>query len=78
MRTNKLLDLDELAEYVADKALEIIAEKQKPVVTNAMKFNEVFGFMPAGCQTFYFSDPNGSYSKTINWQEPYKEPEHED
>jgi len=77
MRENCLLDLNKIAEYVADKALEIIKERQKPVVTNAMKFNEVFGFMPDGCQTFYFVEPNGSYSKTINWQDPYKEPEHD-
>ena len=48
-----------------------------PIKTNAQKFKEVFGFMPAGCQTFYFVEPNGSYSKTINWQDPYKEPEHD-
>lgn len=77
MRENYLLDLNKIAEYVADKALEIIEERQKPVVTNAMKFKEVFGFMPEGWQTFYFVEPNGSYSKTINWQDPYKEPEHE-
>lgn len=52
--------------------------KDHPIITNAQKFKEVFGFMPAGCQTFYFVEPNGSYSKTINWQDPYKEPKHED
>jgi len=51
--------------------------KEHPIITNARKFKEVFGFMPAGCQKFYFVEPNGAYSKTINWQEPYKEPEHE-
>ena len=65
-----------------DKLEEIVSaveqwSEEHPVMTNAQKFNEVFGFMPAGCQTFYFIEPKGPYSKTINWQDPYKEPEHE-
>lgn len=52
--------------------------KEHPIITNACKFKEVFGFLPEGCQTFYFVKPNGSYSKTINWQDQYKEPEYDE
>ena len=69
-------DVKKVSDSVLESNCSVVEawSKEHPIITNAMKFKEVFGFMPAGCQTFYFVEPNGSYSKTINWQDPYKEP----
>jgi len=42
--------------------------KEHPIITNARKFEEVFG-LPAHCMI----DQDAQW-----WDEPYKEPEHED
>ena len=77
LKNNRNVSCIQLHERYPEEVVRIVEQwsKENPIITNAMKFNEVFGFMPAGSQTFYFVEPSGSYSKTIDWQDPYKEPE---
>jgi len=72
MNANVVLDLNELAEYVASKALKIIEEKQKPVITNAQKFKEVFGSRKL--YEFVNTDLSEYVRRSTWWDEPYKEP----
>lgn len=52
--------------------------KEHPAITNARKFEEVFGFLPDGDVIFskdYFI--NAVKGPVLKWDEPYKEPEHD-
>lgn len=53
--------------------------KKNPIITNAKKFEEVFGFLPDGDVIFskdYFI--NAVKGPVLKWDEPYKEPEDDD
>jgi hypothetical protein len=52
--------------------------KEHSLVTNAQKFKEVFGFMPADHTTLFHLNKDDFGIMAIKWDEPYKEPAHED
>ena len=47
--------------------------KEHPVMTNAQKFEEVFGFNPADFKTLFCFNKSHDGKKLIWWDEPYKE-----
>lgn len=60
-----------------DKLEEIVSaveqwSKEHPIITNAKKFEEIFGVKPENAEVPYRSRSFPNW-----WDEPYKEPKHE-
>lgn len=51
--------------------------KEHPIITNAQKFEEVFGFHPADFKTLFNFNKSYDGKELIWWDDPYKEEKHE-